>query len=140
MSSVSYTDVVKDLKQSYGEINTIQDGKEIFNSDSVYLGLHGGTIHIIGTNDQGEHVALCAPKDLAPGKPHTVVYPDDFTSRPESYLEWAIRMEDKHHFIEKGTLVVTFGPNKESVEGSYHATLEGSGQEVGGNFKMSNAS
>ena len=141
MSSVSYTDVVKDLKQSYGEINTIRDGKEIFKSESVYYGLHGSTIFIIGDNYQeNEHVALCAPKDLAPGKPHTEVYPDDFTNLPGDYLTWTIRVEDKRHYVEKGTLAVTFGPNKESAEGSYHVTLTGSGSEVGGNFKMSNAS
>jgi hypothetical protein len=139
MSSVSYTDVIKDLKQSYGEINTIRDGKEIFKSKSVYYGLHGSAIFIIGTNDQDEHVALCAP-DLAPGKPHTVVYPDDFTNLPGDYLTWAIQVEGNYHIVEKGTLAVTFGPTNKSAEGSYHVTLKGSGEEVGGNFIMSNDS
>jgi len=40
--------------------------------------------------------------------------------------------------IEKGTLTVTFRLEGESAEGSFHVTLKGSSEEVGGNFKMSN--
>jgi hypothetical protein len=137
MPALSYPDVVKDLKESYGTINAVQNGKEIFKSESVYYRLHGHTRFIIGHTGQN-HVALCAPKDLAPEKPHTVVYPDDFTNLPRDYLRWTIEVEGNYHFVEKGTLTATFGPNHESAEGSYHVTLKGSREEVGGNFKMSN--
>jgi hypothetical protein len=132
---VSYTDVVKDLKQSSGTINAMQNGNEIFKTESVYYSL-GSTANIIGDNGQNEHVALCAPKDLAEGRFHTVVYPQDVNGFP-GYLKWAINVKGGHQLVEKGTLTVKFGPNKESVEGSYHVTLKGVVEEVGGNFKMS---
>jgi hypothetical protein len=136
MSALSYNGVVKDLKVSKGTMNAMQNGKEIFKSESVYYGLHGSTRFIIGYQGQNRQVALCAPKDLEDGL-HTVVYPEDFAQLPD-HLTWSMDVNGANREIEKGTLTVTFGLEGESAEGSYHVTLKGSSEEVGGNFKMSN--
>lgn len=138
MPALSYSDVVKDLKESYGTINVVQNGKEIFKSESVYYRLHWSTRFIIGSQVQHGSVALCAPKDLEDG-PHTLLYPENFTQLPD-YLIWEVDVNGTSREVEKGELVVTFGPNHESAEGSYHVTLKGSGEEVSGNFRMSNVS
>lgn len=116
----------------------MQNGKEIFKSESVYYRLHGSTRFILGNQGEYRQVALCIPKDLEDG-PHSVVYPEDFTQLP-NYLTWTVDVNDAHWEVEKGTLTVTFGPNHETAKGSYHVTLKGTGEEVGGNFNMSNAS
>lgn len=141
MPALSYADIVKDLKASNGTLNAMQNGEEIFQSESVYFGLHGGTRFIEGERTQGQHryVGLCIPKDLETGILHTVVYPDDFTQL-SSFLEWHVGSNSGAWDVEKGTLNATIGPNHESVQGSYHVTLKGSNEEVGGNFKISNAS
>ena len=136
MPALSYADVVKNLKVSTGTINVMQDSKEIFKSEKVYYGAHGSTRFIIGHEGQNRQVALCAPKDLEDGL-HSVVYPDDFVQLTD-YLKWTVDVNGVNREIEKGTLTVTFRLEGESAEGSFHVTLKGSSEEVGGNFKMSN--
>lgn len=141
MPALSYADIVKDLKASNGTLNAMQNGEEIFQSESVYFRHYGDTRAILGllTHDLYRFVALCIPSDLETGPLHTVVYPDDFTQL-SSFLKWDVVSNSGAWEVEKGTLNVTIGPNHESVQGSYHVTLKGSNEEVGGNFKISNAS
>ena len=140
MPASSDTTVAKRRNRPYGELNAMQDRIEIFESKSVYYNPHGKIMIIIGNGDQYQQVALCAPKDLAPGKLHTVVYPEDLIDLPDGYLTWIIEVKGNFHIVEKGTMTITYGPNNESAEGSYHVTVKGTREEIGGNFKISNPS
>ncbi|MET0774172.1 MAG: hypothetical protein ABWZ65_01615 [Pseudomonas mandelii] len=130
------SDRAKDTKQSWGRINVIKDGKELFTTNDVYYYPHGKVKFITGNVGTKNNVALCVPAHLVDG-PHTVKYPEDFDALPV-YLTWAVEVDNNHRTIEKGTLTVTFGPNGDSADGSYKVTSKGTNEEFSGEFKLIN--